>query len=140
MDTKKFTIGTLVGGIAYFLLGYLFYVVALAGFFKSHSNPSSPERAMADFVWWAMILGNLALAALLSWIILKMGNVNSFSKGARLGLAVGFFAQLSRDMIAYATANMMDLTGMLSDVVVAAILAAIVGGIIAVVIGKPKLA
>ena len=138
MDTKKFTIGTLVGGIAYFILGYLIFGLALNGFFKDHANPSSPMKAMADIVWWALILGNLAGAALLSWIILKLGNVNSFGSGARIGLALGFFVSLGTNMITYATSNMMDMTGALVDVVMSAILAAIVGGIIAVVIGGQK--
>jgi hypothetical protein len=138
MDTKKFTIGTLVGGIAFFLLGYLFYGLALAGFFKDHANPSSPMRAMADIIWWALILGNLAGAALITWVILKMGNVNSFGGGARIGLVLGFYISLARNLVQYATSNTMDMTGLLVDVVIGAIMAAIVGGIIAVVIGGQK--
>lgn len=140
MDTKKFTIGTLVGGIAFFLLGYLFYGVALAGFMKDHANPSAPMRAMADIIWWALILGNLAGAALITWVILKMGNVNSFGGGSRVGLVLGFYVGLARNLITYGTANTMDLTGLLVDVVIGAIMSAIVGGIIAMVLRKPKLA
>ena len=138
MDSKKFTIGTVVGGIAYFLLGYLFYGLALTGFFKDHTNAAAPMKAMADFAWWALILGNLAGAALLTWIILKLGNVSTFSGGARIGVVVGFYAALGRNLIEYATANLMDLTGLLADAVISAILAAIVAGIIAAVIGRQK--
>jgi uncharacterized membrane protein len=138
MNTQKFTVGTLVGGIAFFLLGYLFYGALLAGFFKSHANPAAPMRAMEDFAWWALILGNFAGGALLTWIFLKMGNVNSFSSGASAGAAIGFFLGLSRDLITYATSNELDLTATITDVIVGTVMTAIVGGIIAVVINRGK--
>ncbi len=74
MDTQKFTIGTLVGGIVYFLLGYLVYGLLLAGFFQSHSVAvAGSMKKMEEFVWWALILGNFAGAALLTYIFLKIG-------------------------------------------------------------------
>ncbi|HEY4935234.1 MAG TPA: hypothetical protein VII44_01565, partial [Puia sp.] len=66
MDTKKFLIGTLVGGITYFILGYLIYGLALMSFFTQHSvAPSGSMKAMSDIVWWALMLGNLFMGALL---------------------------------------------------------------------------
>src|SRR5450755_2674946 len=119
MDTKKFLIGTLVGGITYFILGYLIYGMALSGFFTQHSvAPSGSMKAMSEIVWWALILGNLALAALLTYIFLKLGNVNSFGSGAGIGASIGFFMGLGMDLIRYATENSLDLTGLFADVAV----------------------
>ena len=95
MDTKKFTIGTLVGGIVFFLLGYLLYGMLLASFFKQHSTAvAGSMKTMEEFVWWALILSNLAWGALLTYIFLKIGNIQSFGSGARLGLTIGFFMAL----------------------------------------------
>jgi hypothetical protein len=139
MNTKKFFIGTLAGGITFFFLGYLIYGMALAGFFSRHSTaaPGSMKQ-MSEIVWWALILGNLASAALLSYIFLKLGNIGSFGSGVSTGAAIGFFVALSMDLIHYATENSFDLTSMIVDVLVGIVMYAIVGGVIGAIIGKGK--
>ena len=132
MNTKKFLLGTLVGGIAFFFLGYLIYGLALASFFTQHTvNTSGAMKSMNDIIWWALILGNLAFGALLTYIFLKMGNVHSFGSGASTGAAVGFFLTLSRDLIRYATENSFDHTALVADIVVGIVMGAVAGGIIA---------
>jgi hypothetical protein len=137
MNSKKFVIGTLVGGIAFFFLGYLIYGVALAGFFSQHTVAASASmKPMSEIVWWALILGNLASGALLTYIFLKMGNINSFGGGASTGAAIGFFLALSMDFIRYATENSFDLTAVFANVVVGVVMTAIAGGIVAAVLGS----
>ncbi len=64
MDIKKFLIGTLVGGVSVFFLGYLIYGIALMSFINQHSiAPPGTMKSMADFGWGDLILGNLALGA-----------------------------------------------------------------------------
>src|SRR4051794_32885032 len=137
MNTKKFFIGTLAGGIAFFLVGYLIYGLALSGFFIGHSTAASGSmKQMNEIVWWALILGNFSSAALLSYVFLKLGNIGSFGSGAGTGAAIGFFVTFSMDMIRYATANTLDLTGTIVDVLVGIVMYAIVGGLIGAIIGK----
>ena len=137
MDSKKFVIGTLVGGICFFLLGYLFYGVVMNGFLMKHSvAPAGSMRGMSDILWWSLILGNLAGGALLTWIFLKLGNVRSFGSGFSTGASVGFFMALSVDLIRYATEVTSDLTGTFTDVGIVTVMYGIVGGIIGVVLGK----
>ncbi len=38
MDTKKFALATIAGGITLFVLGYVFYEVLLAGFFEANGH------------------------------------------------------------------------------------------------------
>jgi hypothetical protein len=139
MNTKKFFIGTLAGGIAFFFLGYLIYGLALYSFFNSHSTaaPGSMKQ-MSDIVWWALILGNFASGALITYIFLKLGNIGSAGSGAGTGAAIGFFVTLSMDLIRYATSNSFDLTAMIVDVLAGIVMYAIVGGIIGAVIGRGK--
>jgi hypothetical protein len=139
MDSKKFLIGTLAGGITLFLLGYLFYGHLLAGFFSQHSVAAAGSmKSMNDIVWWALILGNLASGALLTYIFLKMGNVNSFGSGAGIGASIGFFMGLSMDLIHFATENSFDLTATFADVVVGVVMTAIAGGVIGAALGMGK--
>ncbi len=79
MNSTKFLTGTLVGGIAFFFLGYLIYGLALGSFFREHSVAApGAMKSMSEIVWWALILGNLASGALITWIFLKLGTVTSF--------------------------------------------------------------
>jgi hypothetical protein len=139
MNTKKFFLGTLAGGIAFFFLGYLIYGVVLAGFFSRNTiAPPGSMKQMSELIWWALILGNLASGALLSYIFLKLGNIGSFGSGAGTGAAIGFFVTLSMDLIRYATENSFGRKAMLVDVLAGIVMYAIAGGLIGVVIGKGK--
>jgi hypothetical protein len=136
MDMKKFLTGTLVGGITFFFLGYLFYGVVLAGFFSQHYGAgASAMKTMQEIVWWALILGNLASGALLSYIFLKWAKISSFSSGASAAATIGFFLTLSMDLIRFATAGTFDLTASLADVVVETVMTAIAGGAVGAVLG-----
>jgi uncharacterized membrane protein len=141
MNTSKFLIGTLVGGIAFFLLGYLFYGVALADFFARHMNAATNSmKPMGEIIWWALVLGNLASGALLTYIFLKLGNIHTFGSGATTGAAIGFFISLSMDLIRYATENSFDHMAVLADIVVGIVMSAIAGGVIGLTLkkgGKP---
>jgi arginine exporter protein ArgO len=139
MSSNKFLIGTLVGGITFFLLGYLFYGLALSSFFMNHTvAPSGSMKTMDQIVWWALILGNLTSAALLSYIFLKLGNISSFGSGARTGASIGFFMSLSMGLVRFATENSLDITGTLTDVVVGTVMTAIAGGVIGALFGRGK--
>ena len=136
MNAKKFLIGTLVGGIAFFFLGYLIYGLALSSFFMKHSTAvAGSMRGMADIIWWALILGNFAMGALVTYVLLKAGKATSFGNAAGTAAAVGFFVALSTDLIHYATENGFDLTSMAVDVIVGLVMYAIAGGIIGAVLG-----
>ncbi len=139
MDSKKLLIGTLVGGIALFLLGYLFYGLLLMNFFTQHSHaPAGADKAMSDIIWWALILGNFVTGALLTYVILKAGNASSIGKAAGIAATVGLLTTLGTDLVRYATANSFDHTALLADVVVFTIMTAITGGIIGAVLGMGK--
>lgn len=139
MNTTKFIVGTLVGGIAFFFLGFLIYGIALEGFFMEHAGPvTGLHKTMEEMQWWALIVGNLASGALLSYIFLKWANIKTFGGGASAGAVVGFFVTLSYDMVALGTTNMMDLTAALTDVIAGTVMTSIGGGIIGLVLGMGK--
>jgi hypothetical protein len=135
MDTKKLLMGTIVGGIAYFILGYLIYGMALMSIMAEHSNASC-MRAETDMIWWAMIVGNLGFAALLTSVCLKSG-VDTFGAGAQAGAMIAFLVSLSVDLMMYSTTTLMtDTTGIIIDVIASTVMGAIVGGIIGMLAGS----
>ncbi|GJM30648.1 MAG: hypothetical protein DHS20C17_32830 [Cyclobacteriaceae bacterium] len=138
MDTKKFITGTLVGGITFFILGFLIYAVLLEGFFAANAGSATGVDKTEHMVWWSLVLGNLSAAALLSYIFLKWAHISTFKSGLSAGAVIGLFINLSWDMTMFATSNLMSLTGALVDVVAWTIAFAIAGGVIGAVLhAKP---
>lgn len=138
MNTNKFVIGGIIGGVAYFILGWLIYGMLLMSFMLEHSNNSSGVfRSEADMIWWAMIAGNLAMGFLLSYILNK-ANVNSVSAGATTGAMVGLLFSAAIDLIIYAQVNLWDTTAMAVDVAASTVMSAIVGAVIGWYLGMGK--
>jgi uncharacterized membrane protein len=135
MNTKKFLIGGLVGGIIYFLLGYAFYGNLLSDFFvKNAGSATGVSRSMDQFVWWSLILGSLLEGCLLSYVFIK-SNANSVGSGLVTGAAIGLLTSASYDLISYATSNLMNKTGVLGDIVTFTVMSAIAGAIVGWICG-----
>lgn len=138
MNTNKFLIGGIIGGVANFLLGWLIYGMLLMNFMQSHSNNSAGAfRAEADMVWWAMIAGNLALGFLFSYILNKT-NVSSAATGAATGAVVGLLMSVAIDLTMYAQLTLWDTTAMAVDIVASTFISAIVGAVIGAYLGMGK--
>ena len=89
MDIKKLFIGGITGGILYFLCGWLVYGNLLAEFMKANPGTvSGVDRAMDDFKWMYLVIGNLVSGFLLAFIFVK-GNVNSLAGGLVTGAILG---------------------------------------------------
>jgi hypothetical protein len=134
MDIKKLIIGGIVGGIVYFLLGWLVYGIILADFMKSHPGTATGvDRTEMDFMY--LVIGNLVGGFLLTYIFLR-AKVNSLSDGLITAAVVGVLMATSYDTIMYATTNIASKRMMLADVIAAGIVAGITGAIIGLVMGK----
>ena len=131
MNTKNFIIGGIVGGVVFFLLGWLFYGNLLADFFAKNSGYGSED--MAEFKWWALILGNVFSGLLLAYVFLKSG-VATVSAGAVTGAVIGFFMTGSIDLIMFGTTKMLNKSSLMTDIAVSTFMSAIAGAVIVLVI------
>jgi hypothetical protein len=139
MNTSKFLIGTLAGGITMFLLGYLCYAVLFENFFQAHAGTATGvQREMVDIVWWALILGNLLQGGLLSYIFLKWANIKTFATGLTGGIVIGIFLAFGVDLIYYSTSNISDLTSAIVDAIVYTVMFGITGGVVGWALGMGK--
>lgn len=135
MNTKNFLIGGIVGGVAYFLLGWLIYGNLMNQFFHDHpGTATNVERAMDQFEWWALALGNLLFGFLLAYVFAKSG-VSSLTSGLITGGIVGLLACSAIDLMMYGTTNIMSKRAMVADIAVFTVMSAIVGAIIGAVLG-----
>ncbi|MBN2892920.1 MAG: hypothetical protein JXL97_13720, partial [Bacteroidales bacterium] len=60
--------GTIFGGIAFFLLGWLVYGMLLMDFMAANSN-NCAARLDDEMIWWAMIVSNLILALFITLVL-----------------------------------------------------------------------
>lgn len=137
MNAKQFAIGTLVGAVVLFLLGFVVYAVLLESFYTANAG-SAAGVSKENMNMPLLFVGNLAMGALLTYIYLQWAGISTFGAGFKAGLIIGLLATLSWNLIMYSTTNIMNLTGTLVDVVVYALMIGITGGVIGLVIGQTK--
>jgi hypothetical protein len=143
MNTNKFLIGGIIGGIANFFLGWVVWGMLLMNFMKEHTSDAGNAvmRADADMIWWAMIAGNLAFGFLLSYILVK-GNAKSVGAGATMGAVVGLLSSIGMNLINHSLSTSLIDSGAITAILVAVaastVLNAVVGGIIGWYLGMGK--
>lgn len=127
--------GTIIGGIAFFLLGWLIYGILLMDYNLANYNQCA-NRAPEDMVWWAIIISNFATALLLT-VILNWADASVAIDGLKVGAIYGFLSGLAIDLSFYSMTLMFNNLGaMLVDIITYTFLMAIVGLVIVVVWGK----
>jgi hypothetical protein len=138
MNSKNFMTAGIAGGVVCFFLGWLVYGILLADYMTSNApaQMAGMMRSEADMVWWALILGNLLSAFLLSYIFTRVGHVNTPAAGAKTGALIGLFMAGSFDLTMYGTMNMMTMNCVWVDILASTTIMAIVGAVVAWVVGK----
>lgn len=139
MNTNKFLVGGIIGGVVNFLLGWLVWGTLLMSFMKEHTSAIGKTVMRADdqMIWWALIAANLLVGFLLSYILNKSG-VMSAGAGASTGAVIGLLMSAATNCFNYAFMDMADMTGMGVDIAASTIVSAIVGGIIGAYLGMGK--
>jgi hypothetical protein len=136
MDMKILR-GTLIGGVVFFLLGWLVYGILLADFMMSNYN-QCPNRPMEEMIWWAMLLSNLIYAFFLT-LILKWSGAKGLIDGLKTGALVGFLFAATIDLSFYSMTTMFNSFGaLLVDLIVSTFMATIIGVVIVLLWGKEK--
>lgn len=138
MNLKKLFIGGIVGGIVFFLLGWLIYGVCLMEFMSTHTAlpaPTGVNRPMPLFPY--LLLGNILSGFLFAYIFLK-ANVNSFVGGLSFAAVVGLLISSSYDSIMYSTTYLVSRTGVLADVAGFTVMCAVSGAVIGFIFSKVK--
>jgi len=134
MNSQKFVVGGIVGGIAYFILGWVIYGMLLKDFMTSNGVAL---KANSDMVWWALVVGNLAGGFLLAYVIGK-GSASA-ARGAATGFVLGLLVSLGNDLINYAVStNAGSLKVIAADVAASAVLSALTGAVVGAVMGMTK--
>lgn len=136
MDTRKFLVGTLVGGIVIYATGYLIFTMALASFYAENAGAATGVDRPAELLW-AVALGSLAYAALICY---AMGArlTTGMSGGAKVGAVVGFLMWAAVNFILYGVQDVANLTRTVVDTLVELVHGGIGGAAIGFVAERMK--
>jgi hypothetical protein len=138
MDIKKLLMGGIVGGILYFLLGYLIYGMLLMDFMKNHPGTAlNVDRAQEEMRFMYLIIGNLLSGFLIAYIFIK-SNVSTAASGFITGGIIGLLLSAGYDSTMYGVTNIMSKTAIAADVAAGTVMTAIVGAVVGVVLGMGK--
>lgn len=135
MDIKRFIIGTVVGGIAFYILGYIIWDILVADFYAANRGSAVGLTKDAP-VLWAAAVGTLAYAALVTLGLGTRAGATTVMDGVKVGAVVGFLLWLTVNMIFFAYFNISNLTVTIVDPLLEAVRAGLGGAVIAVVLGK----
>ncbi len=135
MDTKQLMIGTLVGGITMYVVGYLIWTVALAGFFAANAGSATGVSRDPQLVW-AIALGTLSLAALVTLAVGSRAGSLTIGAGFKIGAIVGFLVWFGVDFIHYGVRNIANLTATVVDPLLEIVRSGVGGAVIAAVLGR----
>ena len=134
MGTNKL-VATLVGAITAFIAGYLFYGLALAGFFEANmGSATGVTRELLNPL--AIGLGQIPLALFLTIAIDRWGDSRSPAGGAKVSALFGFLVALGFDLTFYGTTNITNLTAALVDPFVSMVLWGVSGAVIGTVLAR----
>lgn len=128
MKTKNFLVSGIVGGIVYYLLGWLFYGILLKDFF--------PQPEMTSNTMIFILLGCLTYGLFIAYLFTKWAQISTAASGASAGAVIGLFIGLFFNffniaMMPEATYEMAAL-----DLLVTIVSTAIIGAIIGSINGK----
>lgn len=138
MNTNKFLLGGIAGGVAFFLLGWLCYGMLLKDFFAENvGSAGNVMKDEKDFILWALIVGNLITGFLYAYVLGK-ANASSVTSGASVGAVVGLLFAAGWDFVMYGVANLNNMTATLADIGVWTVISAITGAIIGWINGMGK--
>jgi len=130
MNTKML-VGGVIGGVVFFLLGWLLYGMLLMDTMAQYSNAAC-ARPMEEMNMGLMVAANLFWGLAFSYILSNWSGTMSIATGATAGAIVGLLIGVAYDLMMYSTTSMMtSLTAVGIDVVVTAIMCAISGAAIA---------
>ena len=132
MTAQRIAIGTVVGGVVFFVLGFLVFGIALADFFASNSAPNLTRE---PFNLPAIAVGQLGAAAALT-LILSWTSASNVTESAKIGALVGLLTGIGIDFTTFGTSTIQNLNVTLVGPVVRSALWAVAGAAIAAIAGR----
>ena len=128
---------TLAGGVLSFLLGWLVFGLILMSFYTNNSihyeGLMKPEPNLI-----LIFLSCLVMSFFMAYVFDSWAWFKTFTKGLYGGFFIGIFIGLTCDLSFLAMMNLYSVKVMVLDVLVTGLMNAIIGGVIAWILGFEK--
>jgi hypothetical protein len=134
MYSKNYLLAGILGGIVYFLLGWLIYGMLLMNYMEENAGLALGVNRV-DMLFWSIGLGSLLYGFFLSYIFSCVGQVKTVGSGAKTGAWIGFLVAGAIDFTMYGTTNISTLNAVAVDILAATVMASITGTVVAWVLG-----
>lgn len=135
---SKVIIAAIIGGIVAFLLGWLLYGILLMDFMASNAGSATgvmkTDPQASDFIF--VFLGNVGYALLLAYIFDQWANIRTMITGAKAGALIGLLIGLSYDFLNYGMTNLMNMTGVITDILLSAVMGGVTGAVVGWWLGR----
>lgn len=133
----KLLLATLAGAVAAFLLGWLFWGVLLTDFFAANTNTfEGLEKEMPNLI--LMFFSNVVIAFLLGFIFQRWAHISTFVGGLKGGAIIGILIAISYDLSFLSMMNLFNTSAAIVDILTATVWYALIGGVVAFVLGYGK--
>ena len=130
---KKWIIGTVAGGVVFFLLGGLIYEVALRGFYEANVG-SATDAWREPPIWWSLVVSQLALGAVVTFVFVR-ADVSSAVDGLKTGAIFGLLLGTVVAFDLYSVTNLPNTAVTFVEPFVWAVRTALAGSVIAWTLG-----
>lgn len=137
MDTRRFLIGTLVGGTTILVSGFLLFTLQpLRDLYVHAMNAAAgPGVARESPVLWATSVGALSYGALVTLAVGAHRGPTRIGAGIRAGGVVGLLLWLTANFMLFAISNVGTLATTIAGSLIEVIPGAIAGALVALVLG-----
>ena len=137
MDTKRIVIGTIVGTVVLYVIGYLMFDNLAASFYVANrAAPISVYREPA--LQWANVLASVPYAVLISLCLANRG-ATSPAQGLITGGVIGFLVWATADIGYYGFASVWNFPVLIVDPMLEFVHAGVSGAVMAAVLARvPK--
>ena len=130
----KLILSTIIGGVVFFILGWILYGALFMDFFAKNYGPIM--RTPEDYKLWAIIVGGFVEAFFLAWVYPKGYAGGSPAKeGLMFGLLIGLLMSVPYVFFMWAS-HPVTYTAVIVDAIIMLIMTIIVGLVIGLVYGK----
>ena len=125
---KSIIYSTIIGTIVYFALGWLFYGTLFTDLY--------PESEGQSVLY--IFLGCLFYVLIFSIVYSRWAHIGSFRAGAKVGLIMGLLYAVSMNFFMSSSMGDLDIERFITDVLIAVVSTALMGGVVGFTIGKSK--